>query len=152
MLTRAIVAGLLTTLVVVTAKAQSGSSAGTLKVCDQSVPYTIEPSAADAPPGLRAFSGIWIGNLALACAAAIFERTSDPNAVAVTVIIGRWAAAGGAVGFNANAYRSTGVFARDRVTVSGSRFGTELILRSPTEIVFNSIGSMQTNSGVLKKQ
>ncbi|MBI2735638.1 MAG: hypothetical protein HYX38_03670 [Rhodospirillales bacterium] len=130
----------------------AGAQAKTLKACGRSTTYTLVPPEPGAPPKLAAFAGAWVGNMALACAAAVFGQPQDPDAVDVILIVGKWSASGGATSIGGGLYRMSGKFAGDRVVASDGRFTSEFILRSPGEIAFNSTSSFQTNSGLLKRQ
>jgi hypothetical protein len=133
-------------------KASTSGQAGTLEACDQTISYSIEAPGAAVPANLKAFSGVWLGNLALMCAGVVFERVDDPNAVQFVLFNGRWSASGGAVSVTPKTLRIVGKFdGNNRIWTSGGQFQTEFILRSPQELTYNSTGSF-TNTGTLKRR
>lgn len=125
--------------------------ARTLRACEQTLEYRLQPPGNSAPASLRAFSGIWVGNLGMMCAAAIFENVDDPNAVQIVWANGKWY--GAQVPTPAGNGRTTGKFdGAGKVSTSSPRFQGEYVLQNAQELSFKSSGSFSTLSGTLKRQ
>lgn len=129
----------------------ASSPAVTLQACEQKLEYRIQPPGSAAPAKLRPFSGVWLGNLGMMCAAVIFERVDNPDAVQVMRANGRWPAAN--IPTPASSGRDVGKFdGNSKVTFSNERFTTEYILVNAQELTIKSGGSFSTLNGTLKRQ
>lgn len=131
----------------------AGVKTATLRACDRSILYALEPAADSAPPALKAFSGVWIGTRdSLQCAGAIFERVSDPNSVQVVWFNGVYPSAhvaGGAM--NAQTIRGVGKFDGTKVTFSMGSTSYEFVAASNQTITAVTT-ALQRTVGTLKKQ
>ena len=125
--------------------------AKTLRACEQALEYRLQPPGNSTPASLRPFSGIWVGNLGVMCAAAIFESVDDPNAVQIVWANGKWY--GAQVPTPAGNGRTTGRFdGTGKVSTSSPRFQGEYVLQNAQELSFKSSGSFSTLTGTLKRQ
>ncbi|MCX7365870.1 MAG: hypothetical protein NTV97_29190 [Alphaproteobacteria bacterium] len=125
--------------------------ARTLRACEQALEYRLQPPGNSTPASLRPFSGIWVGNLGMMCAAAIFESVDDPNAVQIVWANGKWYSA--QVPTPAGNGRTTGKFdGAGKVSTSSPRFQGEYVLQNAQELSFKSSGSFSTLTGTLKRQ
>lgn len=119
-----------------------------LQACEQTLEYRLQPPGNSAPAGLRPFSGVWLGNLGLMCAAVIFERVDDSNAVLAN---GKWH--GAQVPTPASSTRAVGKYdGASRVSFISPKFQTEYILQNAQELTIKSTGSFSSLSGTLKRQ
>jgi len=131
----------------------AGVKTATIRACDRSIIYALEPPGDSAPPALKAFSGMWIGvRDGVQCAGAIFERASDPNSVQVVWFNGAYpgaAAAGGAM--PPQTLRAVGRFDGTKVSFSVGSTSYEFVAANSQTITAITNGQ-QRMVGTLKKQ
>ena len=122
-----------------------------LQACEQTLEFRLLPPGSAAPAALRPFSGVWLGNLGLMCAAVIFERVDDPNAVQAMRANGRWY--GAQVPTPASSGRAIGKFdGAGKITFISEKFQTEYVLQNAQELTIKSTSSFSTLTGTLKRQ
>ncbi len=130
----------------------AGVKTVTLRACDRSILYALEPPADSTLPILKAFSGVWIGVRDIQCAGAVFERVSDPNSVQVVWFNGPYPAAHASGGsMVAQTIRGIGKFDGTKVTMDMR--GTIFEFIPVDSRTMTIITHFQTRSvGTLKKQ
>lgn len=143
---------LLSLTLLVGALSHSSAMAETVKVCDQTVAYTISPPGSDVPANMRGFSGVWIGNLDLMCYGVIVESIKPDGEVQLISISGRWSGSGGAFSVPAGNNKRQGRIEGNKLSFQGPTAQVEYVLRSPTELRVTARGSSWSNEGTLQRQ
>lgn len=127
----------------------ASSPATTLKVCEQTVSYSVHQPTPDVPAGIRAFSGAWTGKWDMGlCAALIVESVSSNGAARIAYVNGSFNQYGIRPATNHWAAKIVG----NTLTSSGRSATLEFTSRSEGELAGRFTSQYGQNSGTFTKQ